>query len=218
VFDYMRQLNTFAQFGPYHVDTDEKKANLFHNGLTIPLQDRVVLSTNLSYNELASAAIDQKRLMNAVAEADEKKRNRMMTGSSTSGGSSIAPAKSTAWCIPHLGVSCADHNSSRIGAITHNTNNDNSSRNNHNNNNNSNNSSSTVLLLHHRSSMQSGHHSRFPPTTFCATTVERWDTSLATASCPSKATHHELWHSWSINKRVLHHGLAVLATPPWMRF
>jgi hypothetical protein len=35
----------------------------------------------LPYNELASAAIDQERMMKAVAEADEEKRKRMMPGS-----------------------------------------------------------------------------------------------------------------------------------------
>jgi hypothetical protein len=34
---------------------------------------------------------------------------------------------STAWCIPHLGVSWVDHNNSRIGAVTHNSNRGNSS-------------------------------------------------------------------------------------------
>jgi hypothetical protein len=33
---------------------------------------------------LASAAIDQERMMKAVAEADEKKRKRMMSGSAGS--------------------------------------------------------------------------------------------------------------------------------------
>jgi hypothetical protein len=37
VFDYMRQFNTLAQYGTYHVDTDEKKANLYRVGLTIHL-------------------------------------------------------------------------------------------------------------------------------------------------------------------------------------
>jgi hypothetical protein len=46
---------------------------------------------------------------------------------------------STAWCIPHLGVSCGNHNSSRIGAITHNSNRGNSS---------SNSSSSTIAGCH----------------------------------------------------------------------
>jgi hypothetical protein len=42
VFEYMRQFNTLAQYGSYHIDTDEKKANLFCEGLTIQLQDRLV--------------------------------------------------------------------------------------------------------------------------------------------------------------------------------
>jgi hypothetical protein len=86
---------------------------------------------------------------------------------------------------------------------------------------NNSNNSSTMLLLHCCSSLQSGHHSRFPPATFRATTMQRWDTSLSSTSCPSKATHHELRHPWSINKGakrgVLHNGLAAPTTPPWMR-
>jgi hypothetical protein len=93
VFDYTRQFNNLARYGSYHVDTDEKKANLYHEGLTVHLQECLDLSPNLSYNELVSAAIDQERLMKAIAEADEKKRKRMMPGSSASGDSSIAPPK-----------------------------------------------------------------------------------------------------------------------------
>jgi hypothetical protein len=37
VFNYMRQFNTLSQYGSYHVDTDEKKANLYHVDLTIHL-------------------------------------------------------------------------------------------------------------------------------------------------------------------------------------
>jgi hypothetical protein len=91
VFDYTRQFNTLAQYGSYHVDTDEKKANLYHEGMTIQLQDCLVQSPNLSYNDLASAAIEQERTMKAVAEAKEKKRK--MPGSSVSGCSSGAPPK-----------------------------------------------------------------------------------------------------------------------------
>jgi hypothetical protein len=47
----------------------------------------------LSYNELASVAIDQETMMKAVAEADEKKRKMMMPGSAGSGSSSDAPLK-----------------------------------------------------------------------------------------------------------------------------
>jgi hypothetical protein len=61
VFDYTRQFNTLAQYGSYHVDTNEKKANLYHEGLTIQLQDCLVQSPNLSYNHLVSVAIDQER-------------------------------------------------------------------------------------------------------------------------------------------------------------
>jgi hypothetical protein len=89
----MRQFNTLAQYGSYHIDTDEKKANLYHEGPTIHLQERLGLSPNLSYNELVSATIDQERLMKAVAVADEKKRKRMMLASSASGGSRGAPPK-----------------------------------------------------------------------------------------------------------------------------
>jgi 4-diphosphocytidyl-2C-methyl-D-erythritol kinase len=90
VYDYAHQFNTLTQYGSYHVDTDEKKANLFRNGLTIQWQDHLIQSLNLSYNDLASVAIDQERTMKACAEAEEKKRKRIMPGSSGSGWSSGA--------------------------------------------------------------------------------------------------------------------------------
>jgi hypothetical protein len=89
----MRQFSTLAQYGSYHVDMDEKKANLYREGLTIHLQEHLGLSPNLSYNELLSAAIDPKRLLKAIAEADEKKRKKMMPRSTGSGSSSGAPPK-----------------------------------------------------------------------------------------------------------------------------
>jgi hypothetical protein len=69
------------------------KANLYRVGLTIHLHERLVHLSSWSYNELASAAIDQVRMMKAVAEADEKKRKRMMPGSTGSSSSSGAPPK-----------------------------------------------------------------------------------------------------------------------------
>jgi hypothetical protein len=72
---------------------DEKKANPYRAGLTIHLQERLVHLSSLSYNELASAAIDQERMMKAVAEANEKKRKRMMPGSAGSDSSSSTPLK-----------------------------------------------------------------------------------------------------------------------------
>jgi hypothetical protein len=92
-FDYTRQFNTLAQYGTYHVDMDEKKANLYRAGLTIHLQEHLVHLSSLSYNELASTDIDQERMMKAIAEANEKKRKRMMPGSTGSGSSSSVPSK-----------------------------------------------------------------------------------------------------------------------------
>jgi hypothetical protein len=93
VFDYTRQFNTLVQYGTYHVDTDEKKANLYRAGLTIHLQECLVHLSSISYNELASAAIDQERMMKVLAEADEKKRKRMLPRFAGSGSSSGAPPK-----------------------------------------------------------------------------------------------------------------------------
>jgi hypothetical protein len=49
--------------------------------------------SSLLYNELASAAIDQERMMKAIAEVDEKKRKKLMPGSARSGSSTSAPLK-----------------------------------------------------------------------------------------------------------------------------
>jgi hypothetical protein len=70
-----------------------KKAKIYLEGLTIHLQDRLVLFSNLSYNDLVSAAIDQERLMKVIADANERKRKMMMSVSSGSGGSSGAFVK-----------------------------------------------------------------------------------------------------------------------------
>jgi hypothetical protein len=74
------------------VVTDAKKVELFRKGLTIQLQDHLILSQNLSYNELASAAIDQEGTMKACEAAEEKKRMRVVSGPS-GGSSSGAPPK-----------------------------------------------------------------------------------------------------------------------------
>jgi hypothetical protein len=62
--------------------------------------------SSLSYNELASAAIDQERMMKAVAEANEKKRKRMMLGSAGSGSSSGASPKYRMVYTPPGGQLC----------------------------------------------------------------------------------------------------------------
>jgi hypothetical protein len=92
VYEYIQEFNNLAQYGSHHVDTDVKKAELFRKGLTIQLQDRLILSQNLSYNELASVAIDQEGTMKACEVAKEKKRKRAVSGPSV-GSSSGAPPK-----------------------------------------------------------------------------------------------------------------------------
>jgi hypothetical protein len=87
------------------VDSDAKKAELFRKGLTIQLQDRLILSQNLSYNKLASAAIDQEGTMKACEVAKEKKRKRAMSGPS-GGSSSGAPPKYRMVCTPPAGQLC----------------------------------------------------------------------------------------------------------------
>jgi hypothetical protein len=106
IFEYTRQFNTLAQYGSYYVDTYYKKENLYCEGLTIHLQERLGQFTSLSYNKLASAAIDQERLMKAIDEADEKKWKTMMPGSSVSGGSSGAPPKYRMVYTPPGGQLC----------------------------------------------------------------------------------------------------------------
>jgi hypothetical protein len=66
---------------------------MYHAGLTIHLQERLIQFANLLYNELASAAIDQDRMMKAITEVDEKKRKKMIPGSVGSGSSSSDPPK-----------------------------------------------------------------------------------------------------------------------------
>jgi hypothetical protein len=119
---------------------------------------------------------------------------------------------STAWCIPHLEVSCTDRNNSKTGAIAHNSNRNNFSSSN----------SSTMLLPHHHSRLYSGHHGRLSTAAFHASTVRSCDILPMSASCQSKAIHLELQQLWSIIRRAhrgaLHHGLAKPTIPPWRRF
>jgi hypothetical protein len=100
VYEYIQKFNNLAQYGIHHVDTDAKKAELFHKGLTIQLQDRLILSQNLSYNELASAAIDQEGTMKACETAEEKKRKRVVSGSSGDGSSSAPPKYRMIYTLP----------------------------------------------------------------------------------------------------------------------
>jgi hypothetical protein len=105
MYDYCCQFNSLTQYMAHHVDTDEKKVKLLRKGLTIQLQDHLNLFPNLSYNDLASDAIDKEGSMKACAMAEEKKRKRIMPGSSRSGGSSGAPPKYCMVYTPPIGQS-----------------------------------------------------------------------------------------------------------------
>jgi hypothetical protein len=102
VYEYIQEFNNLAQYGSHHVDTDAKKAELFRKGLTIQLQDRLILSQNLSYNELASAAINQEGTMKACEAAEEKKRKMAVPGPAR-GSSSGAPPKYSMVYTPPVG-------------------------------------------------------------------------------------------------------------------
>jgi hypothetical protein len=42
VYEYTQEFNNLAQYGGHHVNTDVKKAKLYHKGLNIQLQDRLI--------------------------------------------------------------------------------------------------------------------------------------------------------------------------------
>jgi hypothetical protein len=89
VNEYIQEFNNLAQYRSHHVDTDAKKVELFRQGLPIQLQDHLILSQNLSYDELASVAIDQEGTMKSCEAAKEKKRKRAVSrpsGFSSGGG------------------------------------------------------------------------------------------------------------------------------------
>jgi hypothetical protein len=80
VNEYIRKFNYQRQYGGYHVDTDENKAELFRNGLSFQLQDRLVLPCDLSFNALVSAVIEQEGLYQAILAEEEKRRKRALSG------------------------------------------------------------------------------------------------------------------------------------------
>jgi hypothetical protein len=174
----MRQFNTLAQYGTYHIDTDEKKANMYCEGLTIHLQERLVHLSSLSYNELASAAIDQERMMKAVAEADEKKKKKMMPGSAGSGSSSGAPPK---YCMvytppwgqlrrPQQHQNWGNHPQFQPWQFQQQQPQQQQQQ-----------QWFNRVPTHHHSMLQSGHHSRLPTVTFCALIAGSWDISPMSA-------------------------------------
>jgi hypothetical protein len=76
VYEYLKKFNYLAQYGTHHVDTDDKKAELFKRGLSLPLQDCLVQLRGVSFNTLVSAAIEQEGTYITLLVEEEKMRKR----------------------------------------------------------------------------------------------------------------------------------------------
>jgi hypothetical protein len=82
VYKYIKEFNYLAQYVIHHVDTDEKKAELFRKGLSLLLQDRLVLLCDLSFNAPVGATIDQEGTYRALMAEEAKQKKRVMSGPS----------------------------------------------------------------------------------------------------------------------------------------
>jgi hypothetical protein len=82
VNEYIRKFNYVQQYGGYPFDTNKKKAELFRNGLSLQLQDRLVMHRDLLFDALVSAVIDQEGLYMGVLAEQEKMRKRALSGPS----------------------------------------------------------------------------------------------------------------------------------------
>jgi hypothetical protein len=78
VFEYIRKFNYREQYSTHHIDTDEKKAELFRRGLSLPLQDRLVWFCDMPFNALVSVTIDHEGTCRALLVEEEKMRKRIM--------------------------------------------------------------------------------------------------------------------------------------------
>jgi hypothetical protein len=74
VYEYIRKFNYLAQYDTHHVDTDEKKVELFKRGLSLSLQDRLVQFQDMSFNALVSAAIAQDGTYRALLHRKRRER------------------------------------------------------------------------------------------------------------------------------------------------
>jgi hypothetical protein len=104
VSEYIRKLNYQEQYGTHHIDTDEKKAELFRRGLSLPLQDRWVQISDMPFNALVTAAIDHEGTCRALLAEEEKMRKRVALRHSedSTGG---APSKYRRVYTPSVGKS-----------------------------------------------------------------------------------------------------------------
>jgi len=85
ILQYAQTFNQLAQYGGFHVDTDEKRQDCFKRGLNTKLQDKLALVTCNNFTELVNKAITQEDA--TLAHKADKKRKAHV------GSSSNAPQK-----------------------------------------------------------------------------------------------------------------------------
>jgi hypothetical protein len=73
VYQYAQKFNNLCQYGGYHVDTDVKKIELFHEGLNSKLSERLNLVKFDSYPMPVNKAISQEYAIKR-AQAERKRK------------------------------------------------------------------------------------------------------------------------------------------------
>jgi hypothetical protein len=116
VYEYIRKFNYLAQYGTHHVDTDEKKANLFRRGPSLPLQDRLVQFHDLSFNTVVSAAIAQDGTYRALLAEKEEKRKRHLSEPSEDSTMGAPPMYRLVY-TPSANSRCYHRSLSRLSSI-----------------------------------------------------------------------------------------------------
>jgi hypothetical protein len=160
--------------------------------------------SSLSYNELASAVIDQERMM----KADEKKRKRMMLGSAGSGSSSGAHPKIRMVYTPPGGQLCRPQQQQNWVYRPQ--------------------IQPRQFLQQQPQQQQQFNRAptlppqQFPANNFPSFNCRKMGHFARECHLPKQSNSHELRHLWSIIRgairRVLHHGRLVPTIPPWRRF
>jgi hypothetical protein len=79
VYEYIKKFNYLAEYGTHHVDTNDKKAEMFRRGLSLPFQYRLVWFRDMSFNSLVSAAIEQEGTYRALFVEEEEKRKMVVS-------------------------------------------------------------------------------------------------------------------------------------------
>jgi hypothetical protein len=79
VYEYIKKFNYLAEYGTHHVDTNDKKAEMFRRGLNLPFQYRLFWFRDMSFNSLVSAAIEQEGTYRALFVEEEEKRKMVVS-------------------------------------------------------------------------------------------------------------------------------------------